>query len=130
MDDEYRIIVSGWRKATPEQHNNIIGDTLSAIVFGYAPVTDRRVVIHHGAARGVDTIVRNQARLVGWREIPHPADWDKYGKPAGVIRNDLMLKEANPHIVVAFPHATSIGTMDMIKRAIKAHVDLVVRWLQ
>ena len=40
-----------------------------------------------------------------------PADWKKYGRAAGPIRNRLMLKE-NPYLVIGFPGG--YGTKDML----------------
>lgn len=46
---------------------------------------------------------------------PYPADWKRHGKSAGPIRNQLMLYETQPHIVVAFPGGR--GTADMVRKA-------------
>ena len=49
-----------------------------------------------------------------------PAEWDKYGKAAGPIRNEQMAKyasEADRGILVAFPVGESKGTRNMIKLA-------------
>ena len=46
----------------------------------------------------------------------YPADWDRHGRQAGVIRNRQMITEGNPNLVVAF-HADierSKGTKDMV----------------
>lgn len=50
----------------------------------------------------------------------YPADWTKYKKPAGFIRNQQMLDEGKPDIVLAFPGGP--GTEDMVKRAKKANI--------
>jgi len=50
-----------------------------------------------------------------------PADWKSYGKGAGPIRNQLMLDEGKPDLVLAFHNdiSSSRGTADMIRRAKK-----------
>ena len=45
----------------------------------------------------------------------YPADWKKYGKSAGPLRNQRMIDEGKPDLVVAFPGG--VGTADMISRA-------------
>lgn len=50
----------------------------------------------------------------------YPADWKKCGKAAGQIRNQQMLDEGKPDLVVAFPGG--VGTADMIRRAKKAGI--------
>lgn len=68
-----------------------------------------------------------------WVEHEHyPADWSKYGRAAGHIRNQQMLDEGRPDIVLAFVHQPfdgewdSRGTRDMCQRARKAGVSVFV----
>ena len=57
--------------------------------------------------------------VVNWvRHVVYEAQWDKYGKAAGAIRNQQMLDEGKPELVVAFPGGR--GTEDMVNRAKKA----------
>ena len=46
----------------------------------------------------------------------YPADWTRYGKPAGPIRNRQMLNEGKPDMVIAFHDdlSVSVGTKDMV----------------
>lgn len=55
------------------------------------------------------------------RILAYPADWDKYHRAAGHIRNQQMLAEGKPTLVLAFHHdlAKSKGTKDMVRRALK-----------
>jgi hypothetical protein len=74
----------------------------------------------HGAAPGADTLADDWAAS---RNIPceaYPANWDKYGKAAGSIRNQQMLDEGRPDVVVAFPGGR--GPADMMARATLAGV--------
>jgi len=48
------------------------------------------------------------------------ADWNKHGKAAGPIRNQQMIDEGKPDLVLAFPGGR--GTADMVRRAKKAGV--------
>lgn len=78
------------------------------------------VTIISGAARGVDTAAVDWA-VVNWCPfIEYPADWKKYGGAAGPIRNQQMLDEGKPDLVVAFPGGS--GTADMVRRARAAGV--------
>lgn len=49
----------------------------------------------------------------------YPADWANFGKAAGPLRNQRMLDEGKPDLVVAFTNdlASSRGTRDMVRRA-------------
>lgn len=56
--------------------------------------------------------------------LPFPANWDKYGKKAGPIRNAQMLEEGRPNLVLAFHDNLqfSHGTKDMCEIAVKAKI--------
>lgn len=69
----------------------------------------------HGGARGADHEAGSWARARDIPEIVFRADWDKHGKAAGPLRNQRMLDEGKPDIVIAFPGGP--GTADMVRRA-------------
>jgi predicted Rossmann-fold nucleotide-binding protein len=52
-----------------------------------------------------------------------PANWPKHGKGAGFIRNQQMLNEGKPDLMIAFPGGK--GTADMIEKAIKAGIKVI-----
>lgn len=79
-----------------------------------------------GGAKGADTSAIYWAVINGCPFTEYPADWDKHGKAAGPIRNQQMLDEAKPDLVVAFLVPNSRGTKDMIARAEKARVPVTV----
>lgn len=81
----------------------------------YDPTTD---VIIHGCARGADTIAGQCASEYRFKVLRYPANWAKFGKAAGPLRNQLMLDQ-NPDLVLAFHEdiANSKGTGDMVRRA-------------
>ena len=73
-----------------------------------------------GGASGVDDIAIDWA-VVNWCEFKeYPADWKKYKKAAGFRRNQQMLDEGRPDLVIAFPGGN--GTAHMVKIAKDAGV--------
>ena len=83
----------------------------------------KNALIIHGGARGADLIADNIAKKLGLETKEYKADWDRFGKAAGPIRNSAMLEE-EPDIVIAF-HANineSKGTKDMLNQARKKHI--------
>ena len=74
----------------------------------------------HGAAPGADTLADTWARSRGIKVERYYALWKTYGLGAGAIRNQKMLDDGKPDIVIAFPGGP--GTADMIRRALKARV--------
>jgi hypothetical protein len=81
----------------------------------------KNCTIVHGAARGADTMSGVIADSLGMTVISHPADWKKYGRSAGPVRNRTMFNESDPDLVLAF-HTNiehSKGTKDMVNYALK-----------
>ncbi|KKN72637.1 hypothetical protein LCGC14_0408790 [marine sediment metagenome] len=74
--------------------------------------------IIEGGARGADTIAKEEALKLHLSTNHFPAQWDKYGRSAGYIRNRVMLDQ-KPDIVVGFHKdiANSKGTADCLKEA-------------
>jgi len=88
-------------------------------VRDYLDTLSRTTIIIHGGARGADSIAGNLAISLKMKVIKFPAEWDKYGKGAGLIRNQQMLDEGHPDLVIYFHKdiENSKGTRDMLKRA-------------
>lgn len=76
------------------------------------------IVILCGKARGADALGERYTKERGYAIEYYPADWNRYGKIAGYIRNNEMAKRADA--LVAFWDGTSRGTAHMIETA-KAH---------
>lgn len=71
-----------------------------------------------GVASGADTIAHKWALARGKESQRFPAQWDKYGRSAGPIRNKQMLDEGQPELGVAFPGGPGTENMKMqLKRA-------------
>lgn len=87
-----------------------------------------QVTVIDGMARGADTLGFQCGQELGLQYERYPAQWDKYGRAAGPIRNQQMLDEGQPDLVVAFHDNldASKGTKDMVTRARKAGVQVVV----
>ena len=83
--------------------------------------------IIEGEAKGADSIARDVGLLLGFKVIPVPAEWEKYHKAAGPIRNAKML-EYKPSLCLAFhPNIEqSKGTLDMITKARKAGIIVIL----
>lgn len=79
-------------------------------------------VIISGKARGFDMLAENYANVYGVEFEGYPADWEKYGKKAGYLRNKQMLDEGKPDLVIAFPGGK--GTANMVKLAKEAGVEV------
>jgi hypothetical protein len=68
-----------------------------------------------GNPRGADWWAERWARKRAVRYVGYPANFQKYGKPAGPMRNGFMFGEQVPSIVIAFPGGR--GTANMLRVA-------------
>ncbi len=76
-----------------------------------------------GGAKGADELGVKEAVRRGIKPIIFMAEWKKHGKGAGPIRNQQMLDEGKPDLVMAFPGGR--GTADMVRRAKAAGVPVM-----
>lgn len=71
-------------------------------------------VIIEGCARGADQLAERAASLFGFDVLHYPALWEVYGKRAGWVRNEWMLRDGRPDEVWAFWDGRSRGTANMV----------------
>ena len=112
MHDPFRIAVTGGREFDDFE---LLDLALRAI----KDILGTNVALAHGACRGLDIMAGEWVFNNDWWVAPFPANWKKYNKRAGNIRNQQILDEFNPDLVLSFPGGD--GTFDMLKRAVTAH---------
>lgn len=87
------------------------------------------VEIVSGMAAGADTLGLEYFKKLGYDITEFPADWEKYGRAAGPIRNREMLdyvKDKENPMLIAFWDAKSHGTYNMIKIAREAGIEVKI----
>ena len=77
----------------------------------------------HGGADGADTLAGDWAHSRGVQKKVYRANWGKHGRAAGPIRNQQMLDEEHPDLVIAFEGGN--GTAHMVSIAKKAGVKVI-----
>lgn len=113
-----KVLVCGSRNwPDPE----IIRECLESLAVQH----DGDVEVIHGDARGADRMGGGIAEELGLPVWKFPADWDRHGKRAGILRNLDML-DANPDAVLAFRVNGSRGTTHMIEAARKRGIPVEV----
>jgi YspA, cpYpsA-related SLOG family len=110
-----KVLVTGGRSFS---NRSLLFAILDGLHDGHAFTT-----LIHGGASGADRLAGDWAASRGIPVEFHPADWQRYGRAAGPIRNQQMLAE-KPDMVVAFPGGR--GTVDMVRRVRHAEIALVV----
>ncbi len=73
------------------------------------------LVFLSGCCRGADLLGERYAKEKGYAIEYYPADWKKYGKSAGPVRNKKMAE--NSDFVICFWDGKSRGTASMISFA-------------
>ena len=115
-----RIIIAGLRDYADYKY---FSKELNEYLSGY---TDDIELIS-GGATGVDSMAERYARE---NKIPikvFPADWKKYGKAAGPIRNSKMADYAGSEgRLIAFWDGKSRGTGNMIRTAERKGIKVTV----
>lgn len=77
-----------------------------------------------GGAPGADTLARRYAREQSIPFIEYAAEWEKYGRRAGPMRNAAIVARCTH--VLAFPQGASPGTRDTIAKAARAGKPVIV----
>lgn len=72
-------------------------------------------MIISGGAKGIDTLANNFADEIHMSKMIFPAQWDVYGKSAGMIRNQKIVDACDQ--LVAFWDGKSPGTKNTIELA-------------
>jgi hypothetical protein len=96
-----------------------------AMLFGVLDMLSEERVINcviQGGASGADKLARLWAISRNHHIDTFEADWPLHGKAAGPIRNQRMIDEGKPTLVLAF--AGGRGTADMVRRARSAGIPI------
>lgn len=111
---------------------------MRVLVCGGRNFNDRETVFHElhllaaangwltiiqGGATGADNLAAEWASLCHHGVVCFHPNWNRDGKAAGPRRNQRMIDEGRPDLVVAFPGGR--GTADMVRRARAAGIKVV-----
>jgi hypothetical protein len=98
-------------------------------------------LVLHGGARGADQAIALAADQLGWPAAALPADWRRFGRGAGPIRNrqllEIAIRQAQSHstprcpvgvLVVAFPGGPGSASLLQLarQRVLSSPVPLLV----
>ena len=113
-----KVLICGGRDFTDYRRFAV---AMREITLEYGPFD----VAIHGDAKGADHCAHLWANSpIGSKsEIVFEADWKTHGNAAGPKRNQQMLDEGKPDLVVAFPGGR--GTADMVRRAKVAKLPVI-----
>ena len=110
---EFNIIIAGSRtfndlKTLTDATDKFLA-TIARMHFG------RNVTVISGTAQGADKLGEKYAGMHKYKVTQMPADWERFGKRAGYLRNEEMAKIA--HACIVFWKDQSHGSKNMIEIA-------------
>jgi hypothetical protein len=123
MSYDLIILITGDRKY---QDKNFIHETLSEY-------KNKKCLLIHGGCTGADTLAGIVGKELKFDIQTKPANWKKFGRAAGPIRNKEMINEVLIYkkqnittIVLAFHNdlENSKGTKNCINQAIKSGLEV------
>lgn len=88
MAGHFRLLVAGGGDWT----DNLPIRSLIRVVHEHVATRGEGLTLVEGCARGADTIAEVEAGALGIAIEHHPADWAKFGRRAGPIRNKGMVR--------------------------------------
>lgn len=111
-----KVLISGAR----DYKNEAI---MGVIILGMKQMYDElgeEFIIVEGEAPGADTMARVIGESLGIEVRKYPADWRRYKKAAGPIRNRQQFDSELPNLVLCFhdDFLNSSGTKDMAEYAL------------
>lgn len=125
-----RVIIAGGRDFGKERRThckwriaNAMEQLFTSCGDGEAPDW-RGFVVLSGMADGADRLGHEWAAEKGITVEEYPADWTRFGKRAGFLRNMQMAEQADA--LVAFWDGESKGTRHMIETALKYGLEVHV----
>lgn len=117
----YRILITGSRKWTSAKTiRNALIDVRASLNSTGKDGLDVVLVSGH-CPDGADKMCEDVAESIGWKIERHPAEWSKYGKRAGFLRNEKMV-ELGADMCIAFIKDKSKGASYTAALAEKAGI--------
>lgn len=113
---KFRIIIAGSRSY---DDYNTLAEECDRILSLKVKDADTEIVVVSGHASGADALGERYAQERGFGLETFPADWTKFGRAAGPVRNAQMASVA--HALIAFPKAgeQNRGTKNMVDLAVR-----------
>ncbi len=113
-----RVLICGGRTYSDQER---IAEVLAEVYASRGGIAH----IIHGGSRGADTLAGYYAERNGIPVTVYPAKWKIHGTAAGPIRNQQMLDEGKPDLVIAFPGGVGTNNMMHLSRVMGVEVLVV-----
>lgn len=105
-----KVIIAGGRSIEPERALRLVEDAIEA-----SGLMDEITEVVHGGAKGIDSAANLWAVMNRLPVKVFVANWEKFGRAAGPLRNQEMASYADALIAILVD--SGAGTKNMIKSA-------------
>ena len=123
-----KIIIAGSRYYDNyDEATAFIDDCINRLLSAQSSMRMDEHVFLSGGCSGADMIGERYAHEMGYEIKRYPAEWNKYGKKAGPVRNKQMIMDCDA--VICFWDGKSRGTLSLIKLAEKYEKDLFIHYI-
>ena len=112
-----RVIIAGSRHGTH-------GQEFALAITHWLSLYGTPEVVLCGCCLGVDEEGAAWAAQQGIPVERYPADWKRYGRDAGPLRNAEMARKADGALIITYPR--SRGSYDMLRRAERAGLTVLL----
>lgn len=121
MGKPIRVVIAGSRNYTDySSASKFICENLSAY-------EKKSLIIVSGGCRGADSLGERFAAENGISVEKYPAEWKKYGKGAGLVRNMKMAEICD--FAICFWDGKSKGTFSMIDYCRKLNKKVIIKFI-
>lgn len=110
----HTIVTTGGRHFDGLEATNLVDSVMFKYTLGMM-IEPEKIVVCNGNAKGADELVKIWCHKNGIHFFSCEPLWHIYDRPAGPLRNEIMLDIMHPNLLVAFPGGT--GTQGTIKLA-------------
>ncbi len=126
-----KILIAGGRwfgydkNCLSEADQQRVKEDIEYFEYCMAKIQEKVEITHiiQGGATGADMLAKTWANNHNMPQTEYKADWHIHGKAAGPIRNQQMLEESKPDLVVVFPGGP--GSTNMFRQATKAKIKII-----
>lgn len=119
--DKYKVIIAGSRSFNDY---TLLRDTCDELM---ATKANDVITVISGGSKGADALAERYAKEKGYPLEVFAAEWDRYGRSAGPLRNEKMACAADA--LIAFWDGISSGTHDMIIRARSKKLEAIIIYI-
>ena len=117
--NEFRVIIAGSREFSDYE---LLKKTCDYYLSNKFKDPSCKVIVISGHASGADTLGEIYAKEKGLDCEIFPADWNKYGKKAGYLRNMSMAEVGNSAIIFMSAYGENKGSRMMERIAREKHL--------